>query len=229
MRIGGLLKSSLIEYPGLISAVIFTQGCNFRCPYCHNPQLVDPAKFTLPVSQEEILAFLEMRRGMLDAVVITGGEPTIHDDLPFLLTKIKNYGYPIKLDTNGTNPEMIELLLKMKLVNYLAMDIKAPLDKYFDITRVPCEPEKIKESIRLINNSAIDFEFRTTVIDTLHSEDDIFKIRELIPQTKKFYLQKFEPKKTLDAEYLKKRTLSTGDFKRLKERFEQHSLNCAVR
>src|SRR6056297_2585563 len=127
MIIGALQKTSLIDYPGEISAVIFTRGCNFRCPYCHNPELVDKKRYTTALEINEVLTFLENRKGLLDGVVITGGEPTIYGDLPEFLLKIKQMGYLVKLDTNGTNPAMMRRVIDLNLVDYIAMDYKAPL------------------------------------------------------------------------------------------------------
>ncbi|HEC86320.1 MAG TPA: anaerobic ribonucleoside-triphosphate reductase activating protein, partial [Thermoplasmatales archaeon] len=135
MIIGGFQRFSLIDYPGKICAIIFTQGCNFRCPYCHNPELVNPKLFQEPIDENDIFRFLEMRKGKLDAVEITGGEPTLQPDLIEFMRKIKAMGFLIKLDTNGTNPEVVEKIIKNKLVDYIAMDVKAPLEKYEKVVR----------------------------------------------------------------------------------------------
>lgn len=134
MQIGGLQKFSLLDYPGKISAVVFTQGCNFRCPYCHNPELVDPARYQECLPEEEIFSFLETRRGKLEAVTVTGGEPTLQKSLAPFLRRIKDMGFLVKLDTNGSRPDVLEELLRQKLIDYIAMDIKAPLEKYEAVT-----------------------------------------------------------------------------------------------
>jgi pyruvate formate lyase activating enzyme len=134
MKIGGLQKFSLLDYPGKISAVVFTQGCNFRCPYCHNPELVDPERFQECIPEDEIFAFLETRRGKLEAVTVTGGEPTIQNGLSSFVRRIKDMGFMVKLDTNGSRPEVLEELIRHKLIDYIAMDIKAPLEKYEAVT-----------------------------------------------------------------------------------------------
>jgi pyruvate formate lyase activating enzyme len=229
MRIGGFLKSSLIEYPGMVSAVIFTQGCNFRCPYCHNPELVEKERFGRPLPEAEILAFLEKRRGLLDAVVISGGEPTLQEDLSSFMQRIRNLGYLIKLDTNGTNPEIISELIRKGLVDYIAMDIKAPLEQYSEASGVSCDRDRLKASLAILSTAGIEVEFRTTVVENLHSEEDIIKISELIPAGRKFCLQKFCPNETLDTTYKEKKTLSELSFDWLQERFKGLSLNFAIR
>jgi len=139
MIIGGLQRFSLIDYPGKISAILFTRGCNFRCPYCHNPELVDPQRYAEPWQEEEYWAFLQSRTQKLDAVVVTGGEPTLQEDLEPFLEKIRKMGFLIKLDTNGSNPDVLKDLLSANLVDYIAMDIKAPLEKYSEVAKVPID------------------------------------------------------------------------------------------
>ena len=229
MKIGGLLRTSLIDYPGLISAVIFTQGCNFRCPYCHNPELVDLTDHTIDFSEEEIFSFLERRKNLLDGVVITGGEPTLHKDLPRYLAKYKKLGYRIKLDTNGTDPDVIKILLDEQLVDYIAMDLKAPFDKYPSVTGVNFDLEKVKATVTLISKATIDIEFRTTVVENLHSEEDIIKISNMVPVGRRFVIQRFEPTETLDKEYKNRRTISDLSMAKIQERFKQETINYAIR
>ncbi|MEN6620677.1 MAG: anaerobic ribonucleoside-triphosphate reductase activating protein, partial [Smithella sp.] len=173
MKIGGLQKVSLIDYPGLICACIFLQGCNFRCPYCHNPELVDPQLFQPVLNENEVLKFLETRRGKLDAVTVTGGEPTIQSDLVPFIKKIKKMGFAVKLDTNGSKPQVIQALVNEKLLDFIAMDLKGPLDKYESIAGVPVEGKKIKESIKSISKAGIPHEFRTTIIQSQLTVKDI--------------------------------------------------------
>ena len=208
MRIGAIQKTSLIDFPGEIAAVIFTQGCNFRCPYCHNPELVDTKLFAQPEDINKILDFLESRRGLLDGVVITGGEPTIHSDLPELMKKIKEMGYKIKLDTNGTNPTMLRRVIDQDLVDYIAMDYKAPLNKYNKVVRVDVNLHDIVESVEIIKSSGIEYEFRTTVVEQLLSSIDIEIIKAEIGSGEKYCIQKFNPTKTLDKDFLKCSTFS---------------------
>ena len=183
MKIGGLIKFTLIDFPGRPAAVIFTQGCNFRCRYCHNPELVYPHLFTDPAPTEEIMSFLQRRQGSLDGVVISGGEPTLHDDLPAFIAQIKELGYAVKLDTNGTRPEMLQELIDKKLVDYIAMDLKAPLDKYVLITGIETNPEIILKSMDIIRQSGLEYEFRTTYDKEVLTDADIEQLQELTHRT----------------------------------------------
>ena len=210
MIIGGLQKFSLLDYPEHLSAIIFTQGCNFRCHFCYNPMLVWPVEVgrfknsslsskdeeqkDRPeiISEDDLFAFLKKRVGKLDAVVITGGEPTLHDDLPEFIEKIKKLKFKVKLDTNGTNPEAIEDLINKKLINYIAMDIKAPEDKYDLVAGVQPDLEKIKKSVKIIIDSGLPHEFRTTVVPELIALEDIEKIGPLISGAEKWFLQQFK-------------------------------------
>ena len=178
MKIGGLIKFTLIDFPGRPAAVVFTQGCNFRCRYCHNPELVYPHMFAEPVAKEEIYSFLKRRQGTLEGVVVSGGEPTLHEDLPQFLTDLKAMGYATKLDTNGTRPEMLRQLLDAKLLDYIAMDIKAPLEKYSLITGVDFNPEVLKQSMDLIRQSGLEYEFRTTYDKEVLTDADISAITQ---------------------------------------------------
>ncbi len=183
MKIGGLIKFTLIDFPGRPAAVIFTQGCNLRCRYCHNPELVYPHLFTEPAPTEEIMSFLQRRQGSLDGVVISGGEPTLHDDLPAFISQIKELGYAVKLDTNGTRPEMLQELIDKKLVDYIAMDLKAPLDKYVLITGIETNPEIILKSMDIIRQSGLEYEFRTTYDKEVLTDADIEQLQELTHRT----------------------------------------------
>ena len=229
MIIGGFQKFSLIDYPGKICAIVFTRGCNFRCPYCHNPELVNTELFLSPISEEEIFSFLEKRKGKLDAVEITGGEPTLQPDLIEFLGKIKDMGFLVKLDSNGTNPDVIEEVIKNKLVDYLAMDVKAPLEKYKEITCVDVDTHKIRSNIKLIMNSGIDYEFRTTIVKSLLSKEDIIKIGELIKGANLYILQKFVPSKTLNPDFVNETTYSDEEFTEMKNKMEKYVKRCIVR
>lgn len=209
--IGGLQKSSLIDYPGKISAIIFTQGCNFRCPYCHNPELISNKCETV-TTVSHLFDFLQSRVGKLDGIVITGGEPTLQKKLPGLIQKIKEMGFLVKLDTNGTNPKMLQELLDKKLIDYIAMDIKAPIEKYNAISRSKIATENILKSIKILKNSSIDFEFRTTVVKAQLLHEDFKKIGDMIQGAKKYYLQRFLPTKTLDETFLTQTTYSDEEF-----------------
>lgn len=190
MVIGGFQKFSAIDYPGKLCAIIFTRGCNMRCPYCHNPELVYPDQFAQEIPLQTILLFLKKRQGLLDAATITGGEPTIHADLIDLISQIKEMGYLVKLDTNGSNPHKLQEIIKTGLVDYFAMDVKSPLEKYPEVTRSTISVQAIRESIQLLMNSGIAYEFRTTVDWTLLNENDLIQIAETIRGAERYYLQK---------------------------------------
>ena len=202
MIIGGLEKLTLLDYPDHLAAIIFTQGCNFRCHFCYNPMLVLPREGTdvknkkekgfSQIPLEDLFLFLRERFGRLEGVVITGGEPTLHPDLPDFIRKIKEIGYLVKLDSNGTNPEMLARLLDEKLIDYIAMDIKAPLDRYSEVVGVPVDCQKIAESVNIIEKSGLPYEFRTTVVPGLLRREDFHGMGGLIKGAAKWYLQKFK-------------------------------------
>jgi pyruvate formate lyase activating enzyme len=202
MKIAHLQKTSFIEYPGKISAVIFTQGCNLRCPYCHNPELVEPALFTAPLSQNGILSFMKKRKGRLDGLVITGGEPALQKGLTEFMHEIRDLGFLIKFDTNGTFPDVLETVIKQKLADYIAMDIKGPAHKYPDIAGTQVDMDCILTSIRLIMDSGLDYEFRTTWAIEQLTLPDIEEIAIMIRDAKRFALQRFNPSKHLDPSTL---------------------------
>src|SRR3989344_7127229 len=178
IQIRGLERLSLIDYPGKIAATFFFSGCNFRCGYCHNPELVEPdlIKKNLKISEEYFLNFLESRKGLIEGVCLTGGEPTINPDLPVFVKKIKEKGFLIKLDTNGSNPKMLKNLFKEKLLDFTAMDIKASKDKYSLAINQSANLDNIQKSINLIQESKIEYEFRTTVAPWLIDKTEIEKI-----------------------------------------------------
>jgi len=216
MIIGGLEKLTLLDYPDHLAAIIFTQGCNFRCHFCYNPMLVLPQtggdeknkkeKGFSPLSTEDLFLFLKERFGRLEGVVITGGEPTLHPDLPSFIKKIKGIGYLVKLDTNGTNPEMVKELIKDKLIDYIAMDLKAPLDKYEETVSVKFDCDNIKKSVKIVMTSGLPFEFRTTVVPGLLVKEDFHKMGALIKGASKWYLQNFKSDTELvDTNYKKQK------------------------
>ncbi|RKY10692.1 MAG: anaerobic ribonucleoside-triphosphate reductase activating protein [Planctomycetota bacterium] len=214
MKIGGVNTLSLSDYPGKVAAVVFTHGCNFKCPFCHNGSLIpDHVSRDLLIDEEYLFEFLRYRSNQLEGVVVSGGEPTIHRELPGFLRKIKEAGFAVKLDTNGSRPEMIKMILAGKLVDYIAMDIKAPLDKYKQLVGYPFVPngtESIEESIALIAQSGIDHAFRTTVVEALLSPEDMRKIRVLVPAGSNYTLQKFCPENAFDPKLRKRSNLYLG-------------------
>lgn len=172
MRIGGLEKFSLIDYPGKTCAVVFTQGCNFRCPYCHNPELVKSELFFESIPEEDVLEFLGRREGRLDGVTVTGGEPTLQPNLIKFLQRLKNMNFSVKLDTNGTRPEVLEKALDLNLLDFIAMDIKAPPDLYEKIVCSQTDLGRIMRSIELILQSGVPYQFRTTFVRSLLSPEN---------------------------------------------------------
>lgn len=187
MIIGGFIKQSLIDYPGKLSAVVFTRGCNFRCGYCHNPELVLPNLFHRQknIQTVDFINWLKSRKNWLDAVVVTGGEPTIHCDLPEFLHLIKSLGYKVKLDTNGTNPDLLKSILSQNLVDYVAMDIKTVPDatsysQIIGIMMSNTDMEKVEESLIILQKAQIQVEFRTTVIPDIHTPVILEKINSLL-------------------------------------------------
>jgi len=202
-----LQKLTLIDYPGHIAATVFTVGCNFRCPFCHNPELVSSIEYQVSsILERDFFDFLESRRGKLEGVCITGGEPAIQPDIVEFIRRIKKMGYKVKLDTNGARPDILRLLYAKKLLDYVAMDIKNSPEKYNSTTNSKVDIERIKLSVNLIRNSGVDYEFRTTAVPGLHKEEDFAKIGKWLEGAKKYVLQAFEDKgKILDPK-LKKRT-----------------------
>ena len=189
--IKGWQKTSLIDFSPYTASVIFTGGCNFRCPFCHNPELVLHFNAIEDIDEKEVLGYLELKKNWIDGVCITGGEPTIYPDLPEFISKIRKIGTRVKLDTNGSNPDMLKELIKKKLIDYIAMDIKSDLDNYSKIAGVNVDITNIKQSINLIRNSGIDHEFRTTVIPGLVGKKEVFKIGKLLKGSKKYVIQNF--------------------------------------
>ncbi len=256
MIIGGLQKFSMLDYPGHLSAIIFTQGCNFNCQFCYNPMLVAwsiAGKFKRkghsPIIKEDgLFVFLKSRIGKLEAVVITGGEPTIQPDLPDFLAKIKNLGYLIKLDTNGSNPEMIKNLIDKKLVDYIAMDIKAPKEKFEQIVGLPARLyPKIKKSVKIIMESpprlgeagppsqageagGLQYEFRTTVVPGLLDKNDIIKIAKIIKGAEKWYLQRFKSNVGLLNKKLQGiKPFTNAEMKEMREIGRKYVKKCEIR
>ncbi len=229
MEFGGFEKCTLIDYPGKIACMVYTIGCNFRCPYCHNPELVDET-VTVKYQEQEILDFLDTRKKMLDGVVITGGEPTIHGDpLLSFIREVKQRGFLVKLDSNGTNPEFLEQVIKEKLVDYIAMDIKSPLAKYSQTVARGVDIESIKKSITILMGSNVEYEFRTTILKVMLSPEDIEEIGKEIQGAKKYYLQKFIPSKILNPQFIKKTTYSDEEFSSFQKKMEHYVQFCDIR
>lgn len=197
MKIHGLQKMTLLDFPGHVACTVFFAGCNYRCPYCHNSELIDKDVEPL-MEDDELLSFLEKRKGLLDGVAFTGGEPLMTSGLEELIVKIRELGYLVKLDTNGSFPDRLKNLLDKGLVDYVAMDIKNSEERYAETVGLPqVNFSKVKESIDLLKNSSIDYEFRTTVVDQLFDEDSFKGIAKLIEGAKNYYLQAFTDRDTV--------------------------------
>lgn len=191
MKICGLNKTTLLDYPGCVAATVFAGGCNFRCPFCHNGDLVLHSAKMKEYSEEEILAFLNKRKNVLEGVCVTGGEPTLYSDLPEFIAKIKAMGYKVKLDTNGSNPKMLKRLVEGKLVDYVAMDIKAPVSEYNKVCGVQVDTESVQQSVDYLKQGEVPYEFRTTVVKELHTKQDILEIGQWIFGAENYYLQSY--------------------------------------
>jgi pyruvate formate lyase activating enzyme len=229
MKIGGLHKVSLIDYPGKISATIFTQGCNFRCFYCHNPELVDQKLYTRCLPEKDVLEFLALRRGKLEAVTITGGEPTLQEDLIPFIQKIRKLGFALKLDSNGSQPQVLAKIIKEKLLDFIALDVKAPLAAYSSVVNAQVDADDIRQSIQIILKANIPHEFRTTVVTSELTQKDILEIVKEIAGAKRYVLQKFQPAKTLNKKYFQEKTYSDEEFLRIKKRLEKDITSVIVR
>ena len=228
MKFKGFNKSSLIGYPNKIVSVVFTGGCNFRCGFCHNKDLIlNPDKIE-DIDEKDILDHMENKRIWIDGIAITGGEPTLHKELPDFIKKVKDKDFLVELETNGTNPNMIEQLIKDKLVDYFAMDVKAPLDedKYFKVIGEFGNKKKILENIKktisIIQESGVDYEFRTTFVPGLLTKEDIYVIARQLKGSKRYAIQKFLPNTTVDSEYEKREILKPTFFEEFKENLKDY-------
>jgi len=208
MILGGLQKTTLIDYPGKIAATVFVCGCNFRCPWCYSSELVLPEKIRNQpkISEKVFFDFLQSKKGLLEGIVICGGEPCLNADLPQFIEKIKKFGYAVKLDTNGSNPEMLAKLIDGKLVDYVAMDIKTNFHHPIPNSQwqIKQYEKEIRESVEILKKGKVDFEFRTTVVPMVHEKKDFLEIAKWIggPNVS-YYLQSFRPEKTIDPEFEK--------------------------
>jgi len=230
MRLGGFQKLTLIDYPGKIATTVFTVSCSFRCPFCHNPELVLNSDFpALNEMEKEFFEFLKKRKGKLEGVCITGGEPTIQMDIIEFIKKIREMGFLVKLDSNGTRPDVLKKIINQKLVDFIAMDIKNSPEKYSQTTGVKADIERIKLSVDLIMNSGIDYEFRTTVVPGIHSEKDFEKIAIWINGAKAYYLQEFRDLKILDPKIKKKIKGNNLNLEKIEKKIKKHFGKTGIR
>ena len=247
MLIAGLQRTTLIDYPGKLACVVFLAGCNFRCPWCYSSELVLPLKIVKQprISEKEFFDFLRERKGLLEGVVICGGEPTINKDLPQFIEKIKNLGYAVKLDTNGSNPKVLKDLVDTKLIDYVAMDIKLNLKfeirnlklKYEDIMCEGVKIEDIQESVEFLKThstgsgpSGVDFEFRTTCVPGVHTKEDFLEIAKWIGGPNiKYYLQNFRAEKTINPEFEKVQPFKDEFLKEIAKEISPYFKICQLR
>lgn len=229
MEFGGFEKFTLIDYPKRVACMVYTIGCPFRCPYCHNPELVDET-CTTRIQESTVLEFLDTRKGMLDGIVITGGEPTMHSTkLLAFMKEVKSRGFLVKLDSNGVDPDFLQKVIDEKLVDFIAMDIKSPLVKYTQTVGRPVNLDAIRKSIEIIKNSGLEYEFRTTIVKSMLSVDDLEQIAKEIKGASTYYLQKFIPSKILNPQFLKKVTYSDEEFANIKTIMEKYVSFCGIR
>ncbi len=233
MLISGIQTFSLIDFPQKKSCIIFTAGCNFRCGFCHNPEFVLPEHLTKMkkdfITEQALFNFLDQRKGLLDGVVISGGEPTIMPDLPDIFSRIRALGFATKLDTNGSNPDMLKKLLEQNLVDYVAMDLKTTPDQYPEKVGMCLQPERIIESMEIIKTHAPEYEFRTTLIQELHPPETLTAMAQLIGNAQKWYLQEYRPQHTLDPSYANSRPFSEEEMLALAKKVRPIVPNVKVR
>lgn len=217
MLLSGYEKLTLLDYPGKLAAVVFTIGCNFRCPFCHNPELVDLRLAHGETSEDNFFEFLKKRKGILEGVCITGGEPTIQLGILEFIEKIKTLGFLVKLDSNGTRPDVLKKVIEANMVDYIAMDIKNSPEKYRHAVGTVLDIERIKLSASLIMQSGIEYEFRTTAVPGMHTEQDFEAIAQWIKGANKYYLQEYREGKILDPRLKNKTKGKELNLDRIKE------------
>ncbi|MFB6182393.1 MAG: anaerobic ribonucleoside-triphosphate reductase activating protein [Candidatus Magasanikbacteria bacterium] len=226
MRISGIQKFTQLDFPGRIACILFTAGCNFRCGYCHNPEFVLPEKIEKIkdtfISKEAVFNFLQKREELLDGIVISGGEPTMMEDLLEFIEEIKDkFDYEVKLDSNGNKPKVLKEAIDRNLVDYIAVDIKTDFDNYFELAGGSVDPDKIKESIELLMNSNIEYEFRSTIIKGVHTEENFKNMAEMIEGADIMYLQKYNSGHTLDPSFARYESFSDREHEEIAKIFEQ--------
>ena len=228
--IKGLQKTTLIDFPGKIACILFLGGCNFRCGYCYNADLVLNLQKLPTIPENEFFSFLERRKNYLEGVCISGGEPTLHKDLPRFCAQIKELGFLVKLDTNGTNPLMVDQLITSKLIDYIAMDIKASKENYSKVAGAKIQIPNIEKTVSLIKDSGIDYEFRTTVIPGLYNEIEAENIGKWLTGAKQYFLQQFRATTTtIDPEFSNLDSYSPEELKRFKKILERYIPKVAIR
>jgi len=230
MILGGFQKLTLIDYPGKIAATVFTVGCSFRCPFCHNPELVLGSQLSVRSNiEKDFFEFLKKRKEKLEGICITGGEPTIHPDLIGFIEKIKKLGFFVKLDTNGSRPDILRNIIQKKLVDFIAMDIKDSPEKYQKTSGGKADVERIKLSVKMIMNSGIPYEFRTTVVPGIHEEKDFEKIAKWIQGARAYYLQEYRETKILDPKLKKITKGKSVDLEKIRNKIQKNFVKFGIR
>lgn len=233
MIISAVQKLTLLDYPNHTACIVFTPGCNFRCGYCHNPEFVLPEMIAQIkdsfIDEETFFAFLETRKTKIDGVVVTGGEPTMMGDLPLFLQKIKDKGFLVKLDTNGNNPEMLEKILEQKTVDYVAMDVKTSLREYKKLVGERANETNLARSIELIKTKTPDYEFRSTLIQEIHTPEIVSIMAELLAGSKKLFLQNFRPNITLNPLFATFHPFSEREMNDIMNVFKQNIETVEIR
>lgn len=225
----GINKLSLSDYPGKLCANLIVPGCNFRCPYCSEKQLILDFLPMRKITEDEVIALLHPRIGFLDGVCLTGGEPTIHRELPSFLARLKSIGSLVKLDTNGSHPKRLGHVIGRKLVDYVAMDIKVPLKRYQETVQYRITPEMLLDSIQLIRRSGVDYEFRTTVVPGIVDGDDLEEIAMILTGSKRYVLQSFKPGSTLSEHYVDLEPYSIQEMRQFKDRVAPYFVQVKLR
>ncbi|MBI5061071.1 MAG: anaerobic ribonucleoside-triphosphate reductase activating protein [Candidatus Aenigmarchaeota archaeon] len=231
MLIKGIQKTTLIDYPGHVASTIFLFGCNFRCPFCFSPNLVldERKNSTKTFTEKEVLETLLERKKYIEGVCITGGEPTLNKELPEFLSRLKKNSFLVKLDTNGSNPEMLEDLTAENLLDYIAMDIKAPREKYHEAIGVTIDTRIIERSVNFIRGCGVEYEFRTTVVPRLHKKEDILSICKWLKGSRRYCLQQFQPMQTLDKTFKSEKPYTPLQLKEFAKIAEPFFEVCEVR
>ena len=223
MLISGITPFSLLDYPGKASTIVFTPGCNYRCGFCHNPEFVVPEQIQKIkdsfIPEQSFFRFLDTRKGLLDGVVITGGEPTLQHDLEHFIRAVRARGFLVKLDSNGNRPEILEDFLKKNLVDYVAMDVKTSPEFYKQLAGPRADADAIQKSIDLLMNSGIDYEFRSTLVSGFHTEQQLKGMAEMMKGARELHLQTFRPEKTLDPAFEDNRAFSKEEMHRFADDF----------
>lgn len=233
MLISGIQPFSLLDYPGKVSCIVFTPGCNFRCGFCHNPEFVLPERVAelKPnlIDENAFFNFLDKRGKLLDGVVITGGEPTLMPDLEAFIEKLKNRGLFVKLDSNGNRPEVLSRLIERNMVDYIAMDVKTAIPQYIELVGRLAVPENILKSIEMLKNGSIEYEFRTTLVKEVHRPEILEEMGKLLKGAKKLFLQAFRPEVTLNPIFQSYTAFTDEETEEIANKLKQYIAEVNIR